>query len=59
MAIELARYKGAVRIIDKAPERSDKFKALITRSRTLELLEYCCCPGAVQVTDSMHHELRR
>src|SRR5215469_16164352 len=39
MAIELARYKVAVRIIDKAPERSDKSKALVIWSRSLELLE--------------------
>src|SRR5215831_5596346 len=38
-AIELARYKVAVRIIDKAPARSDKSKALAVWSRSLELLE--------------------
>jgi 2-polyprenyl-6-methoxyphenol hydroxylase-like FAD-dependent oxidoreductase len=39
MAIELARYKVGVRIIDKAPERTDKSKALVIWSRSLELLE--------------------
>jgi len=29
MAIELARYGVAVRIIDKAPQRTDKSKALV------------------------------
>ena len=36
MAIELARYKIGARIIDKAPERSDKSKALLIWSRSLE-----------------------
>lgn len=39
MAIELARYGVPVRIIDKAAQRSDKSKALVLWSRTLELLE--------------------
>ena len=39
MAIELARYKVGVRIIDKMPERNDKSKALVIWSRSLELLE--------------------
>src|SRR5260370_22521649 len=38
MAIELARYGVAVRIIDKAPERTDKSRALVVWSRSLELL---------------------
>jgi 2-polyprenyl-6-methoxyphenol hydroxylase-like FAD-dependent oxidoreductase len=38
-AIELARYGVSVRIIDKATERTDKSKALVIWSRTLELLE--------------------
>jgi 2-polyprenyl-6-methoxyphenol hydroxylase-like FAD-dependent oxidoreductase len=38
-AIELARYKVPVRIIDKAPERTDKSRALVIWSRSLELLE--------------------
>ncbi len=39
MAAELTRYGVPVRIIDKAPERTDKSKALVIWPRTLELLE--------------------
>jgi 2-polyprenyl-6-methoxyphenol hydroxylase-like FAD-dependent oxidoreductase len=39
MASELTRYGVAVRIIDKAAQRTDKSKALVLWSRTLELLE--------------------
>jgi 2-polyprenyl-6-methoxyphenol hydroxylase-like FAD-dependent oxidoreductase len=39
MAIELARYGVGVRIIDKAPTRTDKSKAVAVWSRSLELLE--------------------
>lgn len=38
MAAELKRYGVPVRIIDKAPARTDKAKALVIWSRTLELL---------------------
>jgi 2-polyprenyl-6-methoxyphenol hydroxylase-like FAD-dependent oxidoreductase len=38
-ASELARYGIAVRIVDKAPQRTDKSKALVMWSRTLELLD--------------------
>ncbi|HSY42522.1 MAG TPA: FAD-dependent monooxygenase [Candidatus Acidoferrum sp.] len=38
MAIELKRYGIPVRIIDKAPARTDKSKALVLWSRTVELL---------------------
>jgi 2-polyprenyl-6-methoxyphenol hydroxylase-like FAD-dependent oxidoreductase len=38
-AAELARYGIAVRIVDKAAQRSDKSKALVLWSRTLELLD--------------------
>ena len=37
MTIELARYGVAVRIIDKAPQRTHKSKALVIWSRSLEL----------------------
>ena len=47
MAIELARYGVSVRIIDKAPERTDKSKALVIWSRTLELLERAGCSAAL------------
>lgn len=43
MAAELARYGVSVRIIDKAAARSDKSKALVLWSRTLELLERAGC----------------
>lgn len=39
MAIELARHEVPVRIVDKAPTRTDKSKALSLWPRTLELLE--------------------
>lgn len=39
MASELARYGVAVRIVDKAAQRTDKSKALVVWSRTLELLD--------------------
>ena len=39
MATELARYGITVRIIDKAAQRTDKSKALVLWSRTLELLD--------------------
>jgi 2-polyprenyl-6-methoxyphenol hydroxylase-like FAD-dependent oxidoreductase len=38
-AIELARYGVSVRILDKAPQRTDKSKALVIWARSLELLE--------------------
>ena len=39
MACELVRYGVAVRIVDKAPHRTDKSKAIVLWSRTLELLD--------------------
>ena len=39
MAAELARYGVPVRIVDKAARRTDKSKALVLWSRTLELLD--------------------
>jgi 2-polyprenyl-6-methoxyphenol hydroxylase-like FAD-dependent oxidoreductase len=47
MAIELARYGVGVRIIDKAPARTDKSKALVIWSRSLELLERAGCSTAL------------
>ena len=46
LAIELARFGVAVRIVDRTTERSDKSKALIVWSRTLELLERAGCSDA-------------
>jgi 2-polyprenyl-6-methoxyphenol hydroxylase-like FAD-dependent oxidoreductase len=39
LASELARYGVSVRIVDKAAQRTDKSKALVVWSRTLELLD--------------------
>jgi 2-polyprenyl-6-methoxyphenol hydroxylase-like FAD-dependent oxidoreductase len=39
MAAELVRYGVSIRIVDKAPQRTDKSKALVLWSRTLELLD--------------------
>jgi 2-polyprenyl-6-methoxyphenol hydroxylase-like FAD-dependent oxidoreductase len=39
MAAELARYGVSLRIVDKAAQRTDKSKAIVIWSRTLELLE--------------------
>jgi 2-polyprenyl-6-methoxyphenol hydroxylase-like FAD-dependent oxidoreductase len=39
MAIELSRYGVPVRIVDKAAARTDKSKAIVLWSRTLELLD--------------------
>ena len=46
LACELARYRVPVRIIDKAPARTDKSKALAVWARTLELLDRAGCAGA-------------
>jgi 2-polyprenyl-6-methoxyphenol hydroxylase-like FAD-dependent oxidoreductase len=43
MAAELARYGVSVRIFDKAAQRSDKSKAIVIWSRTLELLDRAGC----------------
>jgi 2-polyprenyl-6-methoxyphenol hydroxylase-like FAD-dependent oxidoreductase len=43
MAAELARYGVAVRIVEKAAQRTDKSKALVLWSRTLELLDRAGC----------------
>ncbi|MBV8474675.1 MAG: FAD-dependent monooxygenase [Hyphomicrobiales bacterium] len=46
LAAELARYRVPVRIIDKAPARTDKSKALAVWARTLELLDRSGCAEA-------------
>ena len=46
MAADLARYRVPVRIIDKAPARTDKSKALAVWARTLELLDRSGCAEA-------------
>src|ERR1700729_351178 len=45
LASELARYGVSVRIVDKAAQRTDKSKALVIWSRTLELLDRAACSG--------------
>jgi 2-polyprenyl-6-methoxyphenol hydroxylase-like FAD-dependent oxidoreductase len=50
MASELARYGVPVRIVDKAAQRTDRSKALVMWSRTLELLERG--PGAARFVDA-------
>lgn len=47
MAIELVRYGVRVRIIDKTAQRTDKSKALVLWSRSLELLERSGCSAAL------------
>src|SRR6266446_9379169 len=50
MAAELARYGVPVRIIDKASGRTDKSKAIVLWSRTLELIDRMgCCASFVGV----------
>ena len=46
LAVELARYGVSVRIVDKNRERTDKSKALVVWSRTLELLDRTGCADA-------------
>ncbi len=46
MAAELARYGVSVRIVEKAAERTDKSKALVVWSRTLELMDRMGCAQA-------------
>jgi 2-polyprenyl-6-methoxyphenol hydroxylase-like FAD-dependent oxidoreductase len=46
MAAELARYGIPVRIVEKAAQRTDKSKALVLWSRTLELLDRAGCADA-------------
>jgi 2-polyprenyl-6-methoxyphenol hydroxylase-like FAD-dependent oxidoreductase len=45
MAAELGRYGVSVRIVDKAAHRTDKSKAVVLWSRTLELLDRTGCAG--------------
>ncbi len=42
-AAELSRYGVSVRIVDKAAQRTDKSKAVVLWSRTLELLDRAGC----------------
>jgi 2-polyprenyl-6-methoxyphenol hydroxylase-like FAD-dependent oxidoreductase len=46
MAAEFARFGLSVRIIDKSAHRTDKSKALVIWSRTLELIDRMGCSGS-------------
>jgi len=46
LAAELARYGLAVRVVDKAAQRTDKSKALVVWSRTVEHLDRLGCGDA-------------
>jgi 2-polyprenyl-6-methoxyphenol hydroxylase-like FAD-dependent oxidoreductase len=46
MGAELARYGVSVRIIEKAAERTDKSKALVLWSRSLELIDRMGCTAS-------------
>ncbi|MCE2576548.1 FAD-dependent monooxygenase [Komagataeibacter sp. FNDCR2] len=50
MAAELARYRVPVRLVDKAPGRTDQSRALAVWARTLELLEVAGCADAFVAT---------
>jgi 2-polyprenyl-6-methoxyphenol hydroxylase-like FAD-dependent oxidoreductase len=50
MAAELARYGVSVRIVEKAGQRTDKSKALVVWSRTLELMDRMGCTPAFLAT---------
>jgi 2-polyprenyl-6-methoxyphenol hydroxylase-like FAD-dependent oxidoreductase len=50
MAAELARFGVTVRIVEKAPTRTDKSKALVVWSRSLELLDRAGCAAAFLAT---------
>ena len=43
MAAELARYGVSVRIVEKAAQRTDKSKAIVMWSRSLEMLDRMGC----------------
>jgi 2-polyprenyl-6-methoxyphenol hydroxylase-like FAD-dependent oxidoreductase len=50
MAADLARYGVSVRLIEKSPERTDKSKALVLWSRTLELMDRMNCSAPFLTT---------
>ena len=59
MANELARHGVAVRIVDKAAARTDKSKALVLWSRTLELFDACRLRRAVPARPACRRMARR
>jgi 2-polyprenyl-6-methoxyphenol hydroxylase-like FAD-dependent oxidoreductase len=56
MAAELARYGVGVRIVDKSAARSDKSKALVLWSRTLELVDRMGCSASFVEAGVKAHE---
>jgi 2-polyprenyl-6-methoxyphenol hydroxylase-like FAD-dependent oxidoreductase len=50
MAADLARYGVSVRLVEKSPERTDKSKALVLWSRTLELMDRMNCTAPFLTT---------
>jgi len=50
MAADLARYGVSVRLVEKSPERTDKSKALVLWSRTLELMDRMECTAPFLTT---------
>ena len=50
MGCELARYGLSVRVIDKAAQRTDKSKAVVIWSRTLELMKRMGCASRFVAT---------
>jgi 2-polyprenyl-6-methoxyphenol hydroxylase-like FAD-dependent oxidoreductase len=50
MAADLARYGVSVRLVEKSPERTDKSKALVLWSRTLELMDRMKCTAPFLTT---------
>jgi 2-polyprenyl-6-methoxyphenol hydroxylase-like FAD-dependent oxidoreductase len=46
LAVELTRYGLAVRLVDKNAQRTDKSKALVVWSRTLELMDRMGCTAS-------------
>ena len=50
MAADLTRYGVSVRIVEKSPERTDKSKALVLWSRTLEMMDRMDCTAPFLTT---------
>jgi 2-polyprenyl-6-methoxyphenol hydroxylase-like FAD-dependent oxidoreductase len=50
MAADLARYGVSVRLVEKVPARTDKSKALVLWSRTLELMDRMDCTAPFLTT---------
>jgi 2-polyprenyl-6-methoxyphenol hydroxylase-like FAD-dependent oxidoreductase len=50
MAADLARYGVSVHLVEKTPERTDKSKAFVLWSRTLELMDRMDCTAPFLTT---------